>query len=41
VGEGPGPLKVPADQLAGMLGISSVSLRQHPRDLALADRTLA
>jgi 3',5'-cyclic AMP phosphodiesterase CpdA len=41
VGEGPGPLKVPADQLAGVLGISSVTLATHPRSLALADRTLA
>jgi len=43
VGEGPGPLKVPADQLARVLGISSVSLAKHPRSLALtlADRTLA
>jgi len=41
VGEGPGPLKVPADQLAGALGISTVSLVKHPRTLALADRTLA
>jgi 3',5'-cyclic AMP phosphodiesterase CpdA len=41
VGEGPGPLKVPADQLAGVLGISSVTLARHPRSLALADRTLA
>jgi 3',5'-cyclic AMP phosphodiesterase CpdA len=40
VGEGPSPLKVPADQLAGVLGISSVSLATHPRALALADRTL-
>src|SRR5271168_2987072 len=40
VGEGPGPLKVPADQLAGVLGISSVSFVKHPRSLALADRTL-
>ena len=41
VGEGPGPLKVPADQLARVLGISSVSVVKHPRSLALADRTLA
>jgi 3',5'-cyclic AMP phosphodiesterase CpdA len=41
VGEGPGPLKVPAGQLAAVLGISSVSLAQHPLALALADRTLA
>jgi 3',5'-cyclic AMP phosphodiesterase CpdA len=38
---GPGPLKVPADQLAGMLGISGVSVVQHPRSLALSDATLA
>jgi 3',5'-cyclic AMP phosphodiesterase CpdA len=41
VGDGPGPLKVAADQLSGVLGISSVSLVNHPRSLALADRTLA
>ncbi len=41
VGEGPGPLKVPADQLAGVLGISSVTLAPPPLSLALADRTLA
>jgi 3',5'-cyclic AMP phosphodiesterase CpdA len=41
VGAGPGPLKVPADQLAAALGISSVSLAKHPPSLALADRTLA
>ena len=38
---GPGPLKVPADQLAAMLGISSVSVVRHPRSLALSDATLA
>ena len=38
---GPGPLKVPADQLAAMLGISGVSVMQHPRSLALSDATLA
>jgi len=41
VGDGPGPLKVPVDQLAGVLGISSVSLASPPRALALAVRTLA
>jgi 3',5'-cyclic AMP phosphodiesterase CpdA len=41
VGEGPGPLKVPADQLASVLGVSSISLAKHPLSLALADRTLA
>jgi 3',5'-cyclic AMP phosphodiesterase CpdA len=38
---GPGPLKVPAEQLASMLGISSVSEVRHPRSLALNDVTLA
>jgi 3',5'-cyclic AMP phosphodiesterase CpdA len=38
---GPGPLKVPAEQLASMLGISSVSVVGHPRSLALTDLTLA
>jgi len=41
VGSGPGPLKVPADQLPKMLGISSVSLVKHPRSLTLTDSTLA
>jgi 3',5'-cyclic AMP phosphodiesterase CpdA len=41
VGSGPGPLKVPADQLAGMLGVTSVTLARHPRSLALSDATLA
>jgi len=40
-GPGPGPLKVPADELAQRLGVTSVSLRGHPRSLALADTTLA
>ena len=40
-GSGPGPLKVAAEQLPGMLGVTSVSLRNHPRALALADATLA
>jgi 3',5'-cyclic AMP phosphodiesterase CpdA len=39
VGNGPGPLKVPADQLPGMLGLTSVTLKQH--HLSLADTTLA
>ena len=29
-GRGPGPLKVPADQLSKMLGITSVSVVKHP-----------
>ena len=37
---GPGPLKVPAEQLASMLGITSVSEVKHPRSLALSDTTL-
>jgi Calcineurin-like phosphoesterase len=41
VGDGPGPLKVPGDQLANMLGITSVSVIKHGRSLAYADETLA
>jgi 3',5'-cyclic AMP phosphodiesterase CpdA len=41
VGSGPGPLKVPADQLASMLGITSVSVVKHPSTLALNDTALA
>jgi 3',5'-cyclic AMP phosphodiesterase CpdA len=41
VGNGPGPLKVETDQLARMLGITSVALRKHPAALALNDTTLA
>jgi 3',5'-cyclic AMP phosphodiesterase CpdA len=41
VGGGPGPLKVPADQLAAMLGITSVSVVKHPSALALNDTALA
>jgi 3',5'-cyclic AMP phosphodiesterase CpdA len=41
VGSGPGPLKVPSDQLAAMLGITSVSVVKHPSALALADTALA
>jgi 3',5'-cyclic AMP phosphodiesterase CpdA len=40
-GAGPGPLKVPADQLPKMLGITSVSVVKHPRSLALNDTTIA
>ncbi|HYL71215.1 MAG TPA: metallophosphoesterase, partial [Candidatus Dormibacteraeota bacterium] len=40
-GSGAGPLKVPAEQLAAMLGVTSVSVRNHPRALALSDATLA
>ena len=41
VGSGPGPLKVPSDQLASMLGITSVSVVKHPSSLALTDTALA
>jgi hypothetical protein len=41
VGSGPGPLKVPTEQLASMLGITSVSVVKHPSALALDDTTLA
>jgi 3',5'-cyclic AMP phosphodiesterase CpdA len=40
-GSGPGPLKVPADQLSKMLGITRVSLVKHPQALMLSDATLA
>jgi 3',5'-cyclic AMP phosphodiesterase CpdA len=41
IGSGPGPLKVPPDQLAAMLGITSVSVVKHPSSLALNDTALA
>jgi 3',5'-cyclic AMP phosphodiesterase CpdA len=41
VGPGPGPLKVPTDQLPKMLGVTTVTERLHPHALALADTTLA
>ena len=41
IGPGPGPLKVPPDQLPKMLGITSVSLSEHPHALLLTDQTLA
>jgi len=40
-GSGPGPLKVPPDQLPGMLGITAVTEIKHPHSLALNDSTLA
>ena len=39
-GAGPGPLKVPADQLGAMLGITEVTVRRG-RKLFLTDKTLA
>ena len=41
VGEGPGPLKVPSDQLPAMLGITSATLAAHPKALSLSDTTLS
>jgi 3',5'-cyclic AMP phosphodiesterase CpdA len=41
VGPGPGPLKVPADKLAAMLGVTTVTLTRHQGPLALSDSTLA
>jgi Calcineurin-like phosphoesterase len=40
-GPGPGPLKVPADQLEKMLGITSVAVVKHPGAWALNDTTLS
>ncbi len=41
VGAGPGPLKVPADQLLSMLGVTSVTVVKHPSSLQLNDAALA
>jgi hypothetical protein len=41
VGAGPGPLKLPPEQLPASLGITSASEVRHPRALALNDLTLA
>ena len=41
VGAGPGPLKVSADQLPRMLGVTSVSVARLPGALALTDTTIA
>ena len=40
-GAGPGPLKVPAEQLRAMLGVTTVSLATPRGPLALTDTTLA
>jgi len=40
-GPGPSPLKVPAEELPKMLGVTSVTLVKHPISMALADSTLA
>jgi 3',5'-cyclic AMP phosphodiesterase CpdA len=41
VGPAPSPLKVPADELPRMLGVTRVSEIRHPRALTLTDVTLA
>src|ERR1700761_8757958 len=41
VGAGPGPLKVPSNELPRMLGVSNVTLKRHPDALTLTDTTLA
>ncbi len=41
VGAGPGPLKVPSDQLPQMLGVTSVKVLTHPASASLTDATLA
>ena len=41
VGPSPGPLKVPADQLPGMLGVTNVLVVDRPRSLSLVDSTIA
>src|SRR6202161_3354507 len=38
-GPGPGPLKVPADQLSKMLGVTSVRILAHPSSAVLTDTT--
>jgi 3',5'-cyclic AMP phosphodiesterase CpdA len=40
-GAGPGPLKVSAEQLPGMLGVTTASLDKPRRSLALNDSTIA
>ncbi len=40
-GAGPGPLKVAAELLPKMLGVTSVDVVKHPRSLMLNDTTLA
>jgi|SRR5579862_1687096 len=40
-GSGPGPLKVPAEQLPAMLGVTNVTVLSHPRALALNDTALS
>ena len=37
----PGPMAVPADQLRSMLGLSTVTVLQGKKPLAIVDKTLA
>ncbi|MGA7778225.1 MAG: metallophosphoesterase [Paraburkholderia sp.] len=39
-GPGPGPLKVPSDQLPKMLGVTRISVTNHPLKTTLQDSTL-
>lgn len=39
-GPGPMPLKVASDQLAGMLGVTSIKISRHPLKATLSDATL-
>ena len=41
VGDGPGPLKVPAEELRGVLGVRAVNYVQGKSRLAIVDSTLA
>jgi len=40
-GTGPGPLKVGAELLPKMLGVSSINVVKHPRSLSINDTVLA
>jgi len=40
-GAGPGPLKVPTEELPKVLGVTSVAVVKHPQSMALTDSTLA
>jgi 3',5'-cyclic-AMP phosphodiesterase len=40
-GAAPGPMKVPAEALRSMLGVSSVALRPHMKELAITDSVLS
>jgi 3',5'-cyclic AMP phosphodiesterase CpdA len=39
-GPGPGPLKVPSDQLPKMLGVTSIKMVSHPHSAQLTDSTI-